>query len=149
MKLEFLDKLDLDKLLEIEQEAFIAPWSKEGFISEIEDNPFSHIIVAKNDDEIIGYIDYWVTFEVVQLNKIAVRKDVRRQGIAKSLFKAMLDSLNKEEVDIVTLEVRTHNSVAINFYEQVGFEKVLKKPHYYENGDDAWYMIKRLGESYE
>ena len=47
-------------------------------------------------------------------------------------------------VETVTLEVRESNLKAINLYTKNGYERVIVKPKYYSNGEDALYMVKRL-----
>ena len=88
-----------------------------------------------------------VTFTSSTISQIAVKKAYRKRNLGTLLLNQMLEHLNKqypEEVETITLEVRKHNAAAIAFYEKNGFEAVLIKPHYYDNGDDAIYMIRRL-----
>ena len=47
-------------------------------------------------------------------------------------------------VENVTLEVRESNQAAINLYKKNGYEEVVIKKHYYSNGENAIYMVKRL-----
>ena len=49
-----------------------------------------------------------------------------------------------KKVRTLTLEVRTNNTSAINFYKKHGFKIETTKPHYYDNGDDAYYMILQV-----
>ena len=44
----------------------------------------------------------------------------------------------------MTLEVRVSNYKAINFYKKHGFSTILTKEKYYENGEDAYYMMKGI-----
>ena len=46
-----------------------------------------------------------------------------------------------KKVRNLTLEVRVSNIPAINFYKKQGFKIETTKPHYYDNGEDAYYMI--------
>ena len=50
----------------------------------------------------------------------------------------------EDVVETVTLEVRKSNDAAIKLYEKNGYEFVVEKKHYYPNGEDAVYMVKRL-----
>ncbi len=146
MNLRKMIEEDLHAVLEIENESFISPWSKEQFKYELNENPYAKCIVIEDDGEIVGFIDYWITFEICQINQIAIKKEKRKKGYAtKMLHYLFLYAINNE-VDLITLEVRTKNESAIAFYEKNGFEIILAKKQYYENGDDAFYMIKRVGE---
>ena len=50
--------------------------------------------------------------------------------------------MDKEEVSTISLEVRVTNEPAIKFYEKIGFKKITIKEHYYDDGEDAIYMVK-------
>lgn len=131
---------DLPFLLELESN-FKAPWKKENLMYELTSNPVSRIVVAEQDLKVIGFIDYWITFDSATIAQIAVDPVFRKKGIATELFNRMLQECEKEKVVYITLEVRSHNVSAIKFYEKLGFKNILLKPRYYENGDDAFYMI--------
>ena len=142
---------DLDAILAIENESFLSPWRREDWLYELNENPINVIYVleveADGTKEIVGFIDFMVTFTSSTISQIAVKKTYRKRNFATLLLNQMIEYLNKqypEEVETITLEVRKHNAAAIAFYEKNGFEAVLIKPHYYDNGDDAVYMIRRL-----
>lgn len=142
---------DLEQVMLIENEAFVAPWRKQDLLYELHDNPINVIYVMEIEEndkkKIVGFIDFMVTFSSSTISQIAIAEEYRRKGYAKILLDSMLRHLKDgypDEVDTITLEVRKHNATAIAFYERNGFEAVLIKPHYYDNGDDAIYMIRRL-----
>lgn len=138
---------DLDSIYILEKECFINPWKKEDLVYELTTNPINKIFVALVDDKIVGYIDYMITFNSSTISKIAVLKDYRGQGIASSLLNKMIDLLPKSGDDIVefiTLEVRAKNINAINLYKKFDFENVTIKSHYYPDGEDALYMVRRM-----
>ncbi|MCH5172211.1 MAG: ribosomal protein S18-alanine N-acetyltransferase [Erysipelotrichales bacterium] len=137
---------DLDKVLAIENTSFISPWNKEQFLYELNENPYAVLMVADYEGIICGFIDFWITFDVAQLNQIAVHEALRRKGIGEVLLKDMINRVSDQEVTKITLEVRTHNEKAISLYKKHGFKEELIKKHYYDNGDDAIFMIKEVGE---
>ena len=71
-----------------------------------------------------------------------MKEEYRKMGIASSLMEKMFVDLKDKEVVVSTLEVRIHNTPAINFYLKHGYFKEVIKKAYYSNGDDAIYMIK-------
>ena len=133
---------DLRQVLDIEQTCFKAPWTEEQFLYEVNDNPFCTILLIKDDDLICGYLDFWTTFETATICKIAVRPEYRRNRYAFKLMEEAFELMKQQEVETVTLEVRVSNEGAIRFYESIGFIKVTIKPHYYDDGEDAYYMVK-------
>ena len=137
---------DLDKVLMIENTSFISPWNKDQFLYELNDNPYAVLMVAEYQGIICGFIDFWITFDVAQLNQIAVHEALRRKGIGEILLLDMINRVSEQEVTKITLEVRTYNEKAISLYKKHGFKEELVKKHYYDNGDDAIFMIKEVGE---
>ena len=146
MKIRPMCEEDLEKVLAIENESFISKWHKEQFLYELNENPYAVLLVADYEGVICGFIDFWVTFDVAQLNQIAVHPALRKKGIASVLIEDMINRVTKVDVNKITLEVRVNNESAINLYEKFGFKGELLKKSYYDNGDDAIFMIKEVGE---
>ena len=137
-------KDDLKAIKEIEDESFLNPFKENDLLYEIEENPVSEFDVLVVDDEIVAYLDYWITFDSATIDKIAVKKNKRNQGFAGFLLKNAIENLKKQNVEFFTLEVRKSNLPALNLYEKYGFQKVTIKEKYYEDGEDAIYMVKGL-----
>lgn len=136
---------DLEAIKEIEDESFINPFTKEDLLYEISQNPVSNFLVLEKDGLVVGFIDYWVTFDSATIDQIAVKKSERNQGFAKILLEKSINDLKElGEVSFFTLEVRASNEPAINLYKSFGFQKVTMKEKYYDDGEDAIYMIKGL-----
>ena len=136
---------DLEAIKEIEDESFINPFTKEDLLYEISQNPVSNFLVLEKDGLVVGFIDYWVTFDSATIDQIAVKKSERNQGFAKILLEKGINDLKElGEVSFFTLEVRASNEPAINLYKSFGFQKVTIKEKYYDDGEDAIYMIKGL-----
>lgn len=139
---------DLQEVVELDKSCFLSPWGENQFIYEINENPFSTILLAIEDNKIIGMIDYWITFEVGQINQIAVLSSYRKNGVATKMLKEAFKDMVEQEVFNCTLEVRVHNKPAIDFYLNHGFETTCVKEKYYDNGDDAYYMERRMFDVY-
>ena len=136
---------DLEAIKEIEDESFINPFTKEDLLYEISQNPVSNFLVLEKDGLVVGFLDYWVTFDSATIDQIAVKKSERNKGFAKILLEKSINDLKElGEVSFFTLEVRASNEPAINLYKSFGFQKVTIKEKYYDDGEDAIYMIKGL-----
>lgn len=138
-------KEDLLGVSEIENESFIEPWSKDQLISDIVYNPYLKTIVALNDNVVVGFVIYLITFNSSTIYQIATRKEYRNKGIASYLLNEMEKTFIKEgddKVEFVTLEVRKSNLAAQNLYKKNGYEEITIKKNYYTNGEDAIYMVK-------
>ena len=135
---------DLDKVLLIEAESFKLPWTKDHFHYELHDNPYAFLFVAVQDGELLGFIDYWIMFEQATINQIAVAQKYRRRGIGAIILDDALNRMKLAEATQVSLEVRVSNNIAGDFYRDHGFKTMLTKPHYYEDGEDAHFMVKQI-----
>ena len=138
---------DFDDVYKIEQSCFLDPYPKKQLEYEFKENPLNKILVALVDDQIVGFIDFMITFNSATIIQVAVLNEYRKKGIASSLLKEMENTFPKDLDDVVetvTLEVRKSNEAALKLYEKNGYEFVVEKKHYYPNGEDAIYMVKRL-----
>jgi [ribosomal protein S18]-alanine N-acetyltransferase len=141
---------DLDEILEIEKDSFPTPWSQDLFHSEMI-NPLSRILVGRAADAqgraVVGYIICWRVADEIHLHNIAVRRDLRRGGIASRLLsKAILDS-RPEGARWMTLEVRRSNLSAQKLYEKFGFsQKGVRRAYYSDTGEDALIMSADLNQ---
>ena len=137
-------KGDPSLLLKIEEDDDKEKLSLENLNYEVNENPVSNIIVYKIDDSIVGYLDYWITFDSSTIFKIIVKKEYRNKSIASKLLEYSINHLKKENVLYLTLEVRKSNLSAINLYHKFNFEDVVIKEKYYKDGEDAIYMVKGI-----
>lgn len=92
------------------------------------------ILVAEENNQIVGFIDFWMVENEMSIIEIAVKKDWRRKGIATQLFE------NIEEGRVIHLEVRASNTPAKKFYEKLGFQVIGVRNKYYADGEDAIVM---------
>jgi len=138
---------DFEQIYEIEQACFVEPYTREQLMYEFSENPLNKILVAYDEDKIVGFVDYMITFNSATISQIAVLSNYRKKGLGSKLLEEMEKSFPKEIDDVVetiTLEVRESNINAISFYKKNGYEDVVIKKNYYKNGENAVYMIKRL-----
>ena len=73
---------DIDSILVIENESFKNPFSKENLLYEISENPVSNFYILESEQQVIGFIDYWVTFDSATIDQIAIKKSERNKGFA-------------------------------------------------------------------
>ena len=141
-------KKDLESLIEMELELFPeSPWPKSAFFYEMYTNPFAKVYVYEEEGIIKGYLDLWITFEKAQIANIGVKKAYQGKGIGQALLDEAINIANKKGCENISLEVRVGNEKAISLYEKNDFINVATRKKYYENGDDAYLMVKALGGS--
>lgn len=140
-------KEDFEQVYQIEQTCFKDPYPRKHLEYEFFENPINIILVAEADEKIVGFIDFMVTFNSATIVQIAVLPEYRNKKIATNLLIEMENCFPKDLDDVVenvTLEVRKSNEAAINLYKKDGYEIIVEKKHYYPDGEDAIYMVKRI-----
>ena len=138
---------DISRILEIEEACFVPPYDEKTLLYELTGNPFSHVYSALVDGEVVGYIDFMITFNSATINRIAVKEEFRRKGVGNLLLGQVIkdcEAEKDEEVEYLTLEVRASNEKAIRFYKKHKFQDVTVKKDYYDDGEDAIYMTRCL-----
>ncbi len=139
-------KEDLEAIAKIDAKAFQkGNWSLENYYNEFENNPFSTLIVFEKE-YIVGFVDYWATFEIGDITRVAVLPDFQGQKIASDLLSFALSELKNKGCECCHLEVRVSNKRALSIYDKLGFKVYQKRGNYYENEEDALLMSKALEE---
>lgn len=134
---------DLPQLLEIQNECFLHPWKEKDILYELNENPVNFMYVLEEGNTLLGFIDFWITFDSATIAQIAIRKQYQGRHLANILMQEMIDDCYAKKVLNITLEVRTSNVKAISLYKKFDFKEIVIKPHYYDNGEDALYMVRK------
>ena len=142
---------DLPAIMQIEGLCFPhGAWKEENIIYELKDNPVAHFwvieLATKEDDpyQVVGFCDYWETFDSATICQIAVHPYLQRRQLGTAMMDEIYNDSYAKKVQTLTLEVRLGNIPAINFYKKQGLEVETTNPHYYDNGEDAYYMILKV-----
>lgn len=132
---------DLDEVLRIERASFSMPWSRGAFVYEMEQNRVARCWVMREDGRAIGYLCLWEIADELHVTNIAVDPACRRQGVGRTLLKAVLDAARERGLRLVVLEVRPSNTEARTLYEAFGFRVIgRRRGYYYDTGEDALVM---------
>lgn len=149
---------DLERVVRIEREAFSAPWGLRFFMDELNcGSALNEVLLNLNhirpsagrsrhshrDRPIDAYICARLVAGEMQILKIAVAADCRRQGMASWILRQSLQKASEQAVRAVFLETRVSNTAALNLYHKLGFGIIDKRPGYYaDNQEDALVMMK-------
>ena len=146
MKNLVIDKMTLSDLNEISNNLtsdFDEFWNSSVLESELK-NPFSEYIIAKLNNEIVGFAGVIDTVDQLEITNIVVKKDFRNNGIGNELLEKLIKLAKENGKDKITLEVNSSNSAAIKLYEKNGFKNVGFRKKYYNNTYDANIMTLKL-----
>ncbi len=138
---------DLDAVLTIEQSSFPAPWSRNMFIEEME-NQNARLVTFKIEGSIVGYVCFWAVLDEAHLLSVAVHPSRRHQGLGRLIMAEIERLCIKEGLKRIILEVARKNTVARDLYRKCGFESIgFRKNYYSVTKDDALIMDKYLVSS--
>ena len=92
----------------------------------------AYFLVARTPDSLVGWVlvdrsrDWFTHKEIGWISDVYVKKEYRRNGIAKSLIEQSLAEFKHLGFDDVRLNVFSFNEKAIHLYEKLGFKDVSK-----------------------
>ena len=131
---------DLGRVYQIEVESFSNPYEV-AMLQQLYEIG-AGFLVAIQDGDVVGYIIFWIKEEGLgHIIALAVDKKFRGQHIATRLLMMAITIFKNCDIHMITLEVKSHNEVAVAFYKKFGFVIDRKVPNYYEDGSDAYVMI--------
>lgn len=116
-------------------------WSYNVLKNELENKNTTYII-AKENNEVVGFAGISTCFDEATLNNIVVKKSCRNRGIGGELLEALIEICADLHMKTFTLEVDTLNEPAVHLYEKFGFKNLGVRKKYYNNTRDAFIMTK-------
>lgn len=147
MKIEIspMTESDLDEVMMIEEVSFLTPWSRSSYLSELQQNNLSLYLVARYNEEVVGYAGIWMILDEGHITNIAVHPNYRNRGIGYRLMREIIKASARFGIRGITLEVRPSNRPAQCLYRKLGFTvHGLRKGYYSDSGEDAIVMWKYI-----
>lgn len=134
--------LDLDNIKNNLTSDFDDFWSYNILKEELKyDN--STYIIAKLNNEIIGFAGIKIVIDKADIMNIVTKKIYRNQGVGGMLLKSLISLSKKLNLTSLSLEVNENNLTAIHLYKKFGFEILGTRKNYYQN-QNAIIMTKTL-----
>lgn len=136
---------DIDSVVDIEENSFSVPWTKNTFFTELTKNKLAKYCVVEVDGVVAGYGGMWLVIDEAHITNIAVHPKYRGRGVGKKIVEGLIEEGHKINISKMTLEVRRSNIVAQDLYKKYGFLLCGVRPGYYQDNDeDALIMWKDL-----
>ena len=104
-------------------------------------NPYARRIEYFEGDKVLGYADYSLIYDRIELDNIFVNEENRGYGIGKKLMSFLVATAIDSHVVNITLEVRVSNEVARSLYRSFGFREVALRRFYY--GDEDGILMEK------
>ncbi|MBQ2873428.1 MAG: ribosomal protein S18-alanine N-acetyltransferase [Bacilli bacterium] len=107
----------------------------------IHTNPFARKIEYIEDSKSIGYLEYSLIYDRMEIDNFMVLEEYRNKGIGTKLLAHLISLAINYRVINITLEVRVSNEVAISLYKKFGFREVALRKYYY--GDEDGILMEK------
>lgn len=104
-------------------------------------NPYARRLNYYVDNEIMGYLDYSLIYDRIEIDNFLIDENQRGQGIGKKLLSYLVVIAINNHVVNITLEVRKSNEIARNLYKKFGFREVALRKFYY--GDEDGILMEK------
>ena len=130
---------DIPALVALDAQTNPHPWTAAQFQA-AHQPPIRTLLIAENDQQIIGYIAWQHIQDEIELHLIATAPSHRQQGIASQLMQQLIATAQQHHARII-LEVRASNHIAQALYRKHQFTPIATRKNYYGN-EDAIIMEK-------
>ena len=126
----------------LERQCFSRPWSEAAAREELlrTDCVFLKAVAG---GRLCGYISCRVALDEAYVGNLAVRPDLRGQGIGAALVRALKAAAKNAGCSFLSLEVRVSNQPARRLYEKEGFRLMGERRRFYSapTEDAAIYTV--------
>lgn len=113
-------------------------------ISEVDitvNNPFKRRIDYFINNNSVGFLEYSLIYDRMEIDNIKVNDEFQNQGIGTKLMAHLISIAIEYKVVNITLEVRVSNEIARNLYKKFGFREVALRKYYY--GDEDGILMEK------
>ena len=117
-------------------------WTYQILKEELESENSSYLI-ARMNDEIIGFAGIKVVLDEADIMNIVIKKNYRNQGIGTLLLESLISLAKRLNLNSLSLEVSEENLPAIHLYQKFGFESLGFRKNYYQDKNGI-IMTKKL-----
>lgn len=132
IKITPMDLVDLKNIKNILISDFDDFWNYDILKEEII-NENSKYIVAKINDEVVGFAGIKIIIDEADIMNIVTKKTCRNQGIGSLLLENLISICKKLNLNSLFLEVNEENFSAIHLYQKFGFDNIGFRKNYYKN----------------
>ncbi|MGQ0734312.1 MAG: ribosomal protein S18-alanine N-acetyltransferase [Acidobacteriota bacterium] len=137
---------ELDEIVEIEASSFHRPTNRGWYETELERPDVCFLYVLRvPEHRVAGFCAFWKAADQIHINNLAIRPQLRRQGLGSLLLARSLEEARRIGATHATLEVRRSNVAAISLYLRAGFEVTGVRKLYYTSPIEDALILARTG----
>jgi [ribosomal protein S18]-alanine N-acetyltransferase len=135
---------DLEAVAALEAASFTNPWTRAALERELGRSEVAQVYVLRLPGwRVAAFCAFWIVYDEMHVNTIAVEPALRRQGLARALMQHLLAMTATAGVERTFLEVRQSNDAARRLYENLGFRVAgLRRSYYTQPEEDAIVLVR-------
>ena len=127
-----IKETDVESVAKMEKLYFTDAWSEKSILETMQQAQ-AFVLVAEENEEIIGYCIVYFALDEAEIARIAVDASRRKQGVGQELLRATCRVGIQQGIERLLLDVRESNSAALNLYRSFGFVEDGIRKNFYEN----------------
>ncbi len=137
---------DLDSLAALETRLFATDRISRRNFRHFLKSPTAVLIVADQGGQLVGYalVLFRAGTGLARLYSLAVAPQAQGHGLGGLLLEAAERAAYDQDRLFLRLEVREDNPAARRIYDRAGYKRIARIPEYYEDGEAALRLEKRL-----
>lgn len=121
--------IDVDRVILIEREIFLFPWTPINFTDSIKAG--YQCRVMEYGDAVVGYGILMLGPDDAHLLTIGIAAQWHHQGLGTQLLQYFIDLARSKQLTSFLLDVRESNTGAIYLYQRMGFKQIAVRKGYY------------------
>jgi ribosomal-protein-alanine N-acetyltransferase len=136
---------DIANIMAIEEKSYDFPWTEGIFRDCLRVGYYCQVIASS--DEIAGYGVMTVGAGEAHIVNLCVKPELRQRGLGNRMLVHLMEQARELGVEIMLLEVRPSNLVAVKLYMDKGFNEIGIRKAYYPSRfgrEDALILARAL-----
>ncbi len=122
---------DLERVIRIEHEIFLFPWSKINFSDSIKAGYHCRVLVRAGTDAVMGYGILMTGPDEAHVLTLGIGVSWQKQGWGRKLLRYLIELAREHRAESVLLDVRDSNTGAASLYQRLGFRQIALRKGYY------------------
>ena len=131
--------------MRVEKASYPFPWTEANFSDCLKSGYYACVLEEQN--ELIGYAMMSMGAGEAHILNVCILPGQRGKGLGRKLLHHLEEIAKSSQIDLILLEVRISNKIAIRLYESMGFNELGCRKNYYPDHDgreDALVMARQI-----
>ncbi|HEY9512395.1 MAG TPA: N-acetyltransferase [Rhodanobacter sp.] len=142
------ENTDLNELVLLEERTFDSDrLSRAQYRRHLDSDSAQILVASASHNHFLGaaVLFFRKHSKLARVYSLATQPQARGHGVGTALLDAAEHAARRRGCRALRLEVQVDNARAIRLYEHIGYVRIGRYTHFYQDGTDAWRYEKVLG----